>query len=318
MPDIAVSTGFADTLECLMKRIGLPDSEYVAGASGTGHVHIFSGGSPSFGFPGPVGMREPSTMSDAPESDTSLWDTADHLMPYDMLLLSCEGGETYHANPPALEQYLNAGGRTFASHYHYAWFSGPLISRGNNTYSAPSDWGDALATWSAAGTSAAPQANGVIVQTLNGSTHPFPKGVALYQWLGLNGALGALNAPTSEVPIFEPKFNSAVGSGNKPSQPWINDDATASTMYFSFDTPVNASVDPSTGLPKYCGRGVFSALHVAGSPTTHDQRPPPAGCEAVDLSPQEKVLEFMLFDLSSCVIPDSVAPPDAGVSNTVH
>ena len=34
MPDIAVSTGEADTLECLMKRIGLPDTEYVAGAGG--------------------------------------------------------------------------------------------------------------------------------------------------------------------------------------------------------------------------------------------------------------------------------------------
>jgi hypothetical protein len=311
MPDIAVSTGNADTLECLMKRIGLPDSEYVAGTANTGHVHVFSGGAPSGGATGVLGSPEMPPMPGAPASATDLWDAPVHLMPYDILLLSCEGGETYNANPAALEEYLNAGGRTFASHYHYAWFAGPISSRGRNTYAPPADWGNALATWSPSG-GAASTTSGQIVQTLNGSTNPFPKGLALDQWLGHNGALGVQGALT----IYNARFNSVVGPGNKPSQPWIQDNISSQgTMLFSFDTPVNASVDPATGLPSYCGRGVFGDLHAAGTYNqgTQDRPPTPGGCQATDLSPQEKVLEFMLFDLSSCVIPDSVAPPDGGI-----
>jgi hypothetical protein len=306
-------TGEADTLECLMKRIGLPDAEYGAGAGGTGHIHVFSGGTTGGGGTGGggVGRIENPPMSGAPTSSTSLWDSAAHLMPYDILLLSCEGGETYNANPPALESYLNAGGRAFASHFHYAWFAGPLSTAGQNNYTAPADWGTNLAAWT-------PGANGqntsgVIDQTLNGSNAPFPKGVALYQWLGLNGALGVQGAPAHDLPIFQVRYNSVVSAANKPSQPWIDDANNKQTLYFSFDTPVNAPVDPKTGLPSYCGRAVFSDLHVAGNPNTNDQPPPPGGCPAVDLSPQEKVLEFMLFDLSSCVIPDTVAPPDGGI-----
>ena len=138
MPDIAVSTGSADTLECLMKRIGLPDTEYVAGASGAGHIHVFSGGQAGAGPTSLVGTPEDPPMAGAPASDQSLWDTSADLMPYDILLLSCEGGETYKANPPALEEYLNAGGRAFGSHFHYSWFSGPIGSGQN--YSAPADW----------------------------------------------------------------------------------------------------------------------------------------------------------------------------------
>jgi len=318
MPDIAVSTGSADSLECLMRRIGLPDTEYAAGTSGSGHIHVFSGGNPNAGGgggggQGRVGTPEQNPMPNAPASDTALWNSAASMMPYDIVLLSCEGGETYNANPAELEKYLNAGGRTFASHFHYAWFSGPLDTVGKNTYTAPADWGNNLATWTPGSGGLGGQANGKIIQTLNGSTAPFPKGVALYEWLGLNGALGVQGAPVHELPIFQPRFNSVVGPANKPSQGWIADDASANTMYFSFDTPTNAPIDPKTNLPAYCGRAVFSDLHVAGNPKTQDSSPPPGGCANVDLSPQEKALEFMLFDLSSCVIPDTVAPPDAGV-----
>jgi len=301
MPDIAVSTGSSDSLECLMHRIGLPLSEFVAGSSTAGHVHIFAGGNAS----GVAGKPEFPAWAGAPPADTSLWDSQAHMMPYDITLLSCEGGETYDANPPALEQYLDAGGRAFASHFHYAWFSGPIAS--GQAYSAPADWGSNLATWSATG-GLGLQANAKIVQTLNGSSGPFVKGVALFEWLGLQGALGVDGAPSMELPIQQPRFDAVVGPGNKPSQPWIQDDASPNTMYFSFDTPVNQPPQADGGSPNYCGRAVFSDLHVSG-----DTKDPGGTCNDGLLSPQEKALEFMLFDLSSCVIPDTIPPSDAGV-----
>ena len=315
LPDIAVSTGEADSLECLMRRIGLPASEYVAGAGGSGHVHVFSGGRVGAGTApdggkASVGKAEPHGMPGAPPSDQSLWRSAAQLAPYDILLLSCEGGETYNANPAVLEAYLNAGGRAFASHFHYAWFTGPL-GTGQN-YSAPADWGPNLASWSTdtagggCGAGGGAAIGGSIVQTLNGGTTPFAKGQALAQWLGVVGALGQDGVPATDLSIYQPRFNAQVRASNAPSQPWIT--SGSCTMYFSFDTPVNAPIGDA-GVPLYCGRAVFSDLHVAGNPLTQDSPPPPAGCADTDLSPQEKALEFMLFDLSSCVIPDSQPPP---------
>jgi hypothetical protein len=313
MPDIAVTTGTADTLECLMHRIGLPTSEYVAGAGGSGHIHVFAGGATSGGGGGGshVGGAEMPGMTGAPAAYQSFWDSTAHMMPYDITLLSCEGGETYKANPPALEAYLNAGGRVFASHYHYAWFSGPMDTQ--QSYSAPADWGNSLASWTAGSNTLSDPTPGTVVQTLNGSSAPFPKGQALYQWLGVVGALGQHSVPSSDLSIYTSRLNANVGPSNKASQPWITVQSQQPTEYFSFDTPVNAPASPDGGAPEYCGRAVFSDLHVGGDPSTKDSMAPPDGCSSGDLSPQEKALEFMLFDLSSCVIPDTVAPPSGGV-----
>jgi hypothetical protein len=316
LPDIAVSTGHSDTLECLMKRIGLPDSEYVAGTSTAGHVHVFSGGAPT--LRGTAGGPEQNTMPGAPASDKYLWDTPAHLTPYDILLLSCEGQETYNANPPALETYLNAGGRAFASHFHYAWFSNNINPMSG--YTTTSDWGANLATWAPGSGGGTNPGSGVVVQTLNVGGGPFPKGQALDQWLGNQGALGTNGVPAADLAIYQTKFNAVVGPTNRPSQPWITEQSggTNQTMYFSFDTPVNAQPAPGGGPPNYCGRAVFSDLHVDGNPmyasamdtgNAGGGMPPPQGCAPGPLSPQEMVLEFMLFDLSSCVVSDTVVPP---------
>jgi hypothetical protein len=312
MPDIAVSTGGADTLECILRRIGLPASEYVAGAATTGHVHMFSGGTtPTPAGNANIGLTETAPFPGSPASSTSLWATAQQMLPYDVTLLSCEGGETYAANPPALEAYLNAGGRVFASHFHYAWFTGPLVS--TQPYAAPMDWGSKLATWTGAPSSTATTGpiGGILDTTLNGTTKPFPKGVALQQWLTVQqlrtdgGVLGVDGVAAGELPIYQPRYNAVVGPTDTASQAWITSDATGmagQTMLFTFNTPIAAAPAAS------CGRAVFSDIHAEGNPASFDTPPAPGGCANVDLSPQEKALEFMLFDLSGCVEPDSANP----------
>ncbi len=306
MPDIAVSTGMLDSLECLLTRIGIDASEYVAGNATTGHVHIFQGGEPgsqgdTLGACGgamgtSIGGAETGLMPNEPASYQALWDSTTDLMAYDMVLLSCEGGETYKPNLQALHDYTSGGGRVFASHFQYAWFNaGPFASEN-------------LADWQPGECGDATEVNGNVVVT-QASGQPYPKGQAFQQWLS---NVGALTGGT--LPVYSAKDNAQVTAANTPSQSWITagslSNAPGTSLYFSFDTPTNAATPADGGSPAYCGRVVYSGMHVAGAPTTMDDTtlPPPTGCKATTLSAQEAALEFMLFDLSSCVTPDG-APP---------
>ncbi|MEO6419431.1 MAG: carboxypeptidase regulatory-like domain-containing protein [Polyangiaceae bacterium] len=284
IPMIAISTGGSDTLECLLRRVGLDSSEYNA-AGGPGHIQIFHGGG------GVNGQHViPNTSPGAPESNVGLWDTSADLMKYDIVLLSCEGHETKNMNQQALVDYAAGGGRVFASHFHYAWFnSGPFGA-------------DNIATWSAGSNNINNdnQIKASLVTTLpNGM--PFPKGLALQTWLGTVGALTG-----GELPIVQAKHNADVSAANTPSQSWLltnpSTNPAGATEYLSFDTPIGAA--PAA----VCGRVVFSDLHVGGASSDNPATAIPAGCSNAKLSPQEDALEFMLFDLSSCVTPNSVPP----------
>jgi hypothetical protein len=290
IPMIAVSTGGSDTLECLFSRIGLAPTEYSPGdttGAAAGHLQIFQGGS---GYAGQNGVV-PNTSPPGPQSYQSLWDSTADLMKYDILLLSCEGEETKNTNQAALEAYTSAGGRVFASHYHYAWFNtGPFASQN-------------LATWLPGDNQIGQgdgDVNGTIVTTLpDGKT--FPKGVALQEWLTNVDALTG-----GELPIVETKHNADVSAANTPSQGWIladqNSGAAGATLYLSFNTPTTAA--PAN----QCGRVVYSDLHVGAASGDRPSEPVPMECATGDLSPQEKALEFMLFDLSACVTPNDQPP----------
>ncbi len=323
IPEIAISTGGADSLECLLRRIGVSGNEYTSGVGGTGHIHIFQGA----GAMG-NGGRPSAQMSGGatPASPQHLWDKGGDMSPYDIVILSCEGQETSSDTPDgglstadetALQQFTAAGGRAFLSHFHYAFLDrGPFAS-------------PPLAAWSAGARpiedkNGAPDTTmGDIVQTL-GSGGKFAKGEAFYQWLGTTNSLIG-----TQLPIVEAKENALVTAANTASQAWITADknavsednnqtsAAGTTEYFTFDTPIGGIGTDDAGAPIYCGRVVYSDLHVGAASGDYnngsDPQPTvPSGCANNPLSPQEKALEFMLFDLSSCVTPDtgpSQGPP---------
>ena len=63
---------------------------------------------------------------------------------------------------------------------------------------------------------------------------------------------------------------------------------------FQFTTPVNVASD------QRCGKVVFSDMHVSAGSTSSAGTPYPGGCNT-GLTPQEKALAFMFFDIASCV-----------------
>jgi hypothetical protein len=178
----------------------------------------------------------------------------------------------------ALEKFANLGGRVFASHWHAYWFEeGPASFTSIATF----EHDPGLPPMYAA----------TIDQT-------FDKGKSLAQWLLDVG--GSTTLGTVEIDQDASKRLIKSATGGKTSQRWIYaaDLAPPSVQFLSATTPIPGGS---------CGRAVISDLHVsagAGQANTDIPKMPfPTGCVSTTMSPREKVLEFMLFDIASCVQP---------------
>lgn len=280
MPQIAVTAGGCDALECLLRGIGVDESEFVPGPSTAGHIHVYNGDGGEF----PGAPAAGGTMS-APMGG-QLWNDPAKMAAYDMVMLSCECGETNENKGnnitgarQSMWDYANMGGRIFATHFHYTWFKN----------SPQNDWRN-LANWTpSGGTSGAYD----VVQTLADGS-PFPKGEALADWL-FN-----INASPSKGHIQLTDVTASLSSVKAPAQSWIQQGANT-VKYFSFNAPIGEAPE------NQCGRAVYSDLHLMG--VTAGGQAFPAGCPSPGgLSAQQKALEFMFFDLSACVQGDDIPP----------
>jgi|CZKU01.1.fsa_nt_gi hypothetical protein len=293
MPKMALLTGGQDDLGCFMTRMGIASSEYAA-PGGTGRLAIYQGLNVG-GFNGPA--LSTGTAGNCTNTSCPLWQNTQSLEAYDIVLLACEGGPMDPDAPggfggaganitkpakQAMHDWLNEGGKVFATHFHYTWFQ-----------YGPPDF-QTVATW--LGSSIALNVNGT--GTIDTS---FPKGQQFAQWLKTVGATTGSTIPLLGVGTSVSSVNTMT------TQRWIYDNSTSDTKYMSFETPIGGLLTDAgeLGGRQYCGKAVFTDLHAGGAPLGDV----PGMCKQGDLSAQEKALEFLFFDLSACVTDDSIPPP---------
>lgn len=288
MPQFGVVTGEFDAMECLLRKIGIDDSEFTTN-QGDGSVHLFVGANGTARFDG--SLNNGASFPKAKD----WWTDVDNLTPYDILVYSCEGNTHGNQKPEVARQALMEytylyGGRAFLSHYHYYW-----LDKG------PRDFRD-VATWSDFAGALSDPARGIINQD-------FPKGSQLAEWMYRSGT-----PDHGEFDIYEPR--GSIGWLNTNiATPWISaedscmnlpvpgippcpEDGRSIPQYFSFNTPVYADEADQ------CGRVVFSDIHVSNNDTSSSSTAFPNGCTSGGLSDQEKAILFMLFDLARCVTSD--------------
>jgi hypothetical protein len=279
IPYIAQTTGGADALECLLPKIGIDPGQFVnKGTAGRVNIYQGSGG---------------SALSGGSPSVTTFWNDHNNLIAYDMVIMGCEGG-THPENKgngtdlPQMEIYANAGGRVFGTHYHYYWIE---------SQPAPSLW-PTTATFDHA--QDPPQNNWPVL-----IDQTFPKGQAFAQWM-LNVAA---STTLGTFDIDEGRHDVDAVNGQPPTDPvstrWVYGTSPSMVEYYTFNTPIFSGGVPDGGTQ--CGKVVFSDLHVAAGDTPGGTFP--GNCTNQPLTPQEKALEFLLFDLSSCIQNDSEPPP---------
>ncbi len=274
IPRFAVATGNVDTLHCVLRKMGIEDSEFVNPTlvanlpTNPGRVHIFHGNPVNAGNGGAV------INGQTPDED-ALWGNQATINSYDIVLFPCVGGrdDKNAADQQRIVNYTNLGGRIFTTHFSYTWL------RDINPFSTTAAWNVGQGNY----------------DTMTGFIDQgFPKGIALAEWLDLVNA--STIAGRIPVDVVRHDFDSVVA----PSQRWMYSQAPedAFPLHYTFNTPVG------TPAAQQCGRVVFSDFHVEDASDTNNVVFP-AECNAnAPMTPQEKLLEFMLFDLSSCISQD--------------
>jgi hypothetical protein len=298
LPQIAISTGGADAIECLVYKLGIDKAEFTTPGN-TGRVHMFSN----------LALTAPTTPPDTGRGtdrfstgwpvdagqmfgdSRDLWATETSLSKYDIVMLSCEGTQHKASKPltalQAMQAYADKGGRVFLSHWHNIWIGG---ASGDAAHGI-AEWQN-VATWDYGAAQDETSQLAIIDQTV-------PKGMSFAKWMKNVEPASTLG----QLTVNEPRYTCS-GRDAMKSERWVYVDPALSTPLgktsiqdLLFTTP------QSKPAAERCGKVLFSDMHVSSGSLSQGgtTRAFPDGCSTTPLSAQEKALAFIFFDIASCV-----------------
>jgi hypothetical protein len=275
IPKIAIVTGGVDAVECVLRDAGVADSEFTE-PSNSGSINFYTGSS------GP-GAKISSTTA----AEGTLVSSAATLDGYDIVMFPCQGtgsdSSVNKTNSTNLQSYANTGGRIFATHYSYLWLDNA------NTFQPSATSG--VANWDL---NQADPANGPATVNAN-----FDNGKALGQWLQDLGSSTTLDEV--QISTLRQDLTGVIA----PTQSWLTLNSTGGIMQMTFNTPLGADIEGQFG------RVLYIEYHVedeSNSETTGKIFPAECGTASPypaktpsQMTAQEKMLEYSLFDLSNFV-----------------
>jgi len=295
MPQIAITTGGADSLECLVRKLGIDDREITTDQAATpGRVHLYASHEGQRQFKDGFAGGSNDTFSPA----LSLWDNLDKMKQYDLLFLSCEGAQ-YPDNKPQsamdkLKAYADFGGRVFATHWHNIWLEGSQEQHDEGYTQAPDQSWLSIGQWTNRDPAELePNSWAKIDEDDN------PKGTSFADWMLANGGstvrdrIDLQNEVGGEASTGRTSLQT---TDPDKTERWVYlPDQGGGTQNFQFTTPIDKPDE------ERCGKFVFSDMHVSG---TSGAGVYPDSCgTSTAMTPQEKALAFMFFDIASCVGP---------------
>jgi len=300
IPLTAISTGEIDAMECVLLKMGVDPSEFTnPGAGGRIEIYQGNGAIVSNGTP-----QETSLVPDVHNSTATLDQ-------YDQVLFPCwaedplsgEGNVKTGNQQQNVVSYTNAGGRMFATHLSYSWLEFP----GATPFNTTATWvGDPPLSAASAPTGPDLEYNtgtATIDQATSADTATF------YKWMN---ALAWSNATSGAFSIVQERNNFSANSAG--TQLWVQGSNAAPAvtnpsgtpyppsfpLVYTFATPYSTSATP----PAQCGKVIYSDFHVSGingGGSDDNGYTFPNECTAAPMTAQEKALEYLIWDLASCL-----------------